>query len=100
MLDLAKSDQLKVEEARAAYNDLTDSQKETVSSVETLTTYEQRMALLMAASDEDIAAAKQVSDKIAALPPVENLVYSDGASIAQAREAYECFKRRSGCFGA
>ena len=89
--ELAKTDQSTVEAARDAYDALTDAQKELVSAstLSVLEAAEARMALLVAASDEDIAAAKAVDDMIDALPAVDELEYADKADVDAARAAYD-----------
>ena len=85
--DLAKADQSKVEAARNAYDALNERQKPLVTALSVLEAAEARMALLKAASDEDIAAAKAVDDKIDALPAVDELQYDDKEQVDEARAA-------------
>ena len=81
----------KIDEARAAYDALTDTQKALVENYEALTAAEARYAELKAAADAaaaDQAAADAVAAKIAAIGTVE---YTDGskAKIDEARAAYD-----------
>ena len=87
--DLAKADQSKIKEARDAYNALTDTQKPLVTTLSVLEAAEARMEKLLAASDEDISAAKAVDDMIDALPAEDELEYADKADVDAARAAYD-----------
>ncbi len=78
-----------VEAAREAYEALTDNQKPLVSNLEVLTAAEAKIAELEAAADEaekDQAAAKAVSDQIAALGEI---TLEKKAAVEAAREAYD-----------
>ena len=86
---LAKTDKDAVEGARAKYTALTEAQKAHVTALETLEAVEARLAKLLAASDEDIAAAKAADDKIDAIPALDALTYADQAKVEDARKAYD-----------
>ena len=79
-----------IDDARAAYNDLTDAQKALVANLATLEAAEKAYADLKAAAEKaaaDKAAAKDVDDKIAAIGTV---AYTDASKklIDDARAAY------------
>ncbi|MBR6547997.1 MAG: hypothetical protein IKT68_00495, partial [Clostridia bacterium] len=71
--------------ARTAYNALTDTQKGLVTNLAKLTAAEKTIADLEK-TEGDKAAAKVVSDKIAALPA--NIALTDKAAVTAARTAY------------
>ena len=84
---LTLSDKASVEEARAAYNRLTDTQKGYVTGLATLEAAEARIAeLVQAATDAEVA--QTVTDQIAALPAVDALTTDDAAKVQAARDAY------------
>lgn len=93
--ELAKADKTAVEAARAAYADLTETQQGLVTELSALETVEARMALLNAATDDEIAAAKAVDEQIAALPAVKDLVYADGEKVAEVRAAYDALSEKA-----
>ncbi|MBR5427506.1 MAG: InlB B-repeat-containing protein [Clostridia bacterium] len=81
---------VKIDEARDAYDALTDTQKALVTNYETLTAAEASYAALKAAADQaaaDQAAADEVIEKINAIGTVE---YTEASKtkIDAAREAY------------
>lgn len=79
-----------VEEARKAYNSLTDTQKELVVNYSKLEKAEKVLKALAAyqeADEKDKEVADKVIGMIEALP--ENVVLSDRKKIETAREAYE-----------
>ncbi len=87
-------DKADVEAAQAAYNALTDTQKDLVTNLQKLTDAVAAIALLQEAADKeaaDRAAAKAVEEKIAALQ-VESL--DDKADVEAAREAYEALSEQ------
>lgn len=79
-------DEKAIQDARKAYDELTETQKALVSNIEALKTAEYKLAELKA-TEEDKAAAKEVEKLIEAL----NLPVSleDEAAIKAAREAYD-----------
>lgn len=84
---LTLSDKASVEEARAAYDRLTDTQKGYVTGLVTLESAEARIAeLVQAATDAEVA--QTVTDQIAALPAVDALTTDDAAKVQAARDAY------------
>ena len=79
---LALTDAKAVEDARAAYNALTDAQKALVDA-DTLTALSNAEAKI-----EDLTAAKTITDQINALPAVDNLTLNDELDVVAARQAY------------
>ena len=67
--------------ARTAYNALTDTQKDLVENLATLTAAEARIT--------DLTAAQAVETKIAALPQVDELTLDDQTQVMTARAAYD-----------
>ena len=86
---LQLSDKAKVEEARAAYTDLTDAQKALVApeKLEKLKGLEAKLVLLQKEQD-DKNAADTVTALIDALPGADSLQLSDKAKVEEARAAY------------
>ncbi len=80
------SDKAAIEDARAAYDALTDDQKALVNpeTVDKLTAAEEALAPIL----EDVAAAQAVSDKIKALPAATKVTVADKAAIDEANDAY------------
>lgn len=77
-----------IDAARIAYDALSEEQKAEVKNYSALTDAESRYAdLLQEAADR--AAAAKVEEMILALPAVDELQLSDGASVAAARNAYD-----------
>jgi hypothetical protein len=81
---LEKEDDVKA--ARTAYDALTDAQKALVTNYETLTAAEQKIIDLKA-EEADKAAAKAVTDQIAALGEITSLDQED--DVKAARTAYD-----------
>ena len=88
-VEYTEASKAKIDDAKDAYNALTDAQKALVTNVETLTAAEARYAELKAAAEQaaDQAAADAVIDKIEAIGEVE---YTDvcKAKIDDAKDAY------------
>ncbi|MBR4868751.1 MAG: hypothetical protein IKU10_06305, partial [Clostridia bacterium] len=82
---IALSDKSAVQAARTAYNALTDVQKGYVTNLSKLTAAEKAITDLEKV-EADKAAAKVVTDKIAALPAT--IALSDKANVQAARTAY------------
>ena len=84
--DVTYNDKADIEDARAAYDALTDDQKALVNpeTVDKLTAAEEALAPIL----EDVAAAQAVSDKIKALPAVTKVTVADKAAIDEANDAY------------
>ncbi|MBR6548411.1 MAG: dockerin type I repeat-containing protein [Clostridia bacterium] len=80
-------DKAEVSAARAAYNELTDIQKNMILKVEILVAAEKSIADQQIVADTE-AAAKAVSDMIAALPAADELTIEDKAAVEAARAAY------------
>ena len=80
-------DKTAVEAARAAYDKLTDIQKNMVLKVEILVAAEKSIADQQIVADNE-AAAKAVSDMITALPAADELTIEDKAAVSAARAAY------------
>ena len=80
------NDKAAIEDARAAYDALTDDQKALVNpeTVDKLTAAEEALAPIL----EDVAAAQAVSDKIKALPAATKVTVADKAVIDEANDAY------------
>ena len=80
------NDKADIEDARAAYDALTDDQKALVNpeTVDKLTAAEEALAPIL----EDVVAAQAVSDKIKALPAVTKVTVADKAVIDEANDAY------------
>ena len=80
------NDKAAIEDARAAYDALTDDQKALVNleTVDKLTAAEEALAPIL----EDVAAAQAVSDKIKALPAATKVTVADKAAIDEANDAY------------
>ena len=80
------NDKAAIEDARAAYDALTDDQKALVNpeTVDKLTAAEEALAPIL----EDVAAAQAVSDKIKALPAATKVTEADKAVIDEANDAY------------
>ncbi len=76
-----------VEAARAAYDDLTDIQKNMVLKVEILNAAEKSIKEQQVIADNE-AAAKAVSDMITALPATDEITIEDKADVEAARAAY------------
>ena len=92
MDNLTLEDKGAVEAARAAYEELTDTQKALVSNEEDLTAAETRIAELekeAAQAEADKKAAQAVEEQIAALPSVEELTLDNKGDVERARAAYE-----------
>ena len=79
-----------VAEARAAYDELTDAQKELMapSLIQKLTDSEAKIAELTKA-EEDSKKAAAVTEKLEALPEVTALTLADKDAVAEARTAYD-----------
>ena len=84
--DVTYNDKADIEDARAAYDALTDDQKALVNpeTVDKLTAAEEALAPIL----EDVAAAQAVSDKIKALPAATKVTVADKAAIEEANDAY------------
>ena len=85
--DISINDKAAVEEARAAYDALTDDQKKYVS-------LNDRINLIIAETaiqqiENDIAAAEAVKEMINALPAADAITMDDAAAVEQARAAYD-----------
>ena len=85
--NIKSSDRAAIEEARAAYDALTDDQKAKVSTDTLNKLTEAEEALAKAEADE--AAANAVSDKINALKDTDEITTSDKEAIEAARNAYD-----------
>lgn len=87
---LTLADKDAVTEARAAYDELTDAQKELMapSLIQKLTDSETKIAELTKA-EEDSQKAAAVTAKLEALPEVKALTLADKDAVTEAREAYD-----------
>ena len=83
-VELTDECKARIDAARAAYDALTDKQKELVTKDDVLKAAEAAYAKLA-----DEAAAKAVEDMIAALPEADNVALTDEASIVAARSAFD-----------
>ena len=83
-VELTDECKARIDAARAAYDALTDKQKELVTKDDVLKAAEAAYAKLA-----DEAAAKAVENMIAALPEADNVALTDEASIVAARSAYD-----------
>ena len=83
-IELTDECKARIDAARAAYDALTDKQKELVTKADVLKAAEAAYAKLA-----DEAAAKAVENMIAALPEADNVALTDEASIVAARSAYD-----------
>ena len=83
-IELTDECKARIDAARAAYDALTDKQKELVTKADVLKAAEAAYAKLA-----DEAAAKAVENMIAALPEADNIALTDEASIVAARSAYD-----------
>ena len=83
-VELTDECKARIDAARAAYDALTDKQKELVTKDDVLKAAEAAYAKLA-----DEAAAKAVEDMIAALPEADKVALTDEASIVAARSAYD-----------
>ena len=83
-VELTDECKARIDAARAAYDALTDKQKELVAKADVLKAAEAAYAKLA-----DEAAAKAVENMIAALPEADNISLTDEASIVAARSAYD-----------
>lgn len=77
------TDKVQIEAARAAYNLLTEAQKDLVSNESILVSAETNLTIALA----DKAAADNVSDLIRSLPEI--VMYTDQAKINEARTKYD-----------
>ncbi len=87
---LTLNDKAAVEAARAAYEAVPETARDLVDNLRVLTKAEARIETLIAeaaAAEADKAAAKAVTDKIAALP--EKIRPADEAAVKAARTAYD-----------
>ena len=80
-------DKAAIEEARAAYDALTDDQKKLVVLADRTKLNSVEAAL--AQIEADIAAAQSVVEMIEALPAAEDVTLDDADAVAEVREAYE-----------
>ncbi|WP_228879322.1 DUF4430 domain-containing protein [Acetobacterium wieringae] len=86
---LTLTDKKAIAAARSAYDGLTANQKALVTNLSTLTAVEAKLAELEKADSEaDKAAAKKVTDQIAALPAAGSLAVTDKTKVTEARAAY------------
>ena len=81
------SDKVTVEKARAAYNALTDAQKNQVTNYDRLTSAEKAIATLEENERRDKAAANAVIAMIDSLP--STITLTDSTAVNNARSAYE-----------
>ncbi len=88
---LVLEDREYVEAARAAYNNLTDVQKDLVSGdiLEKLTALEVKIVSLQEQHEADQAAVESVINLIANLPLVEELTLESKSNVEAARNAYQ-----------
>lgn len=84
-------DKAAVEEARDAYNALTDDQKALVSASDKVKLVFDQLALAKAENDK--AAADAVAEQINALPAVEDLTPEDADAVQAARDAYDALTK-------
>ena len=83
-VELTDDCKARIDAARAAYDALTDEQKELVTKADVLKAAEAAYAKLA-----NEAAAKAVEDMIAALPEADKVALTDEASIVAARSAFD-----------
>ncbi len=86
--EVAPEDAGAIESARAAYDALTDVQKELVEHLLTLENAEEALAKVLE-PDADKEAAKLVEDMINALPGVDAITWQDKEQVEAVRKAYE-----------
>ena len=89
--ELTLEDKAGVEEARAAYDALTEDQKALISEEELkkLTVAEAKIAELEAKAVADAEAAAPVQESLAGLKAVQELTLEDKAAVEAARAAYD-----------
>ena len=85
-VELTDTSKAKIDEARAAYNKLTDVQKKLVKNLKTLTDAEAEYQRLLDKRKADEAAAKAVDNMVNKLQPV---TLSSGKAIEEARKAFD-----------
>src|SRR5699024_1596581 len=86
--ELELSDRDLVEEARAAFEKLTDTQKEYVANLILLEALEDKLVELEEKAAVDQAAAEEVQSLIDSLPAIEDLTLEAHELVEAAREAY------------
>ena len=88
--EVTKNHKTAIDAAKAAFDALTDDQKEKVSDADKQKLNDAVEALAAIEKDEaDTAAAKEVSDTINALPASDKVATTDKAAIEAARKAYD-----------
>ena len=85
-VELTDASKAKIDAARAAYDKLTDAQKELVKNLKTLTDAEEEYQKLLDQRKADEAAAKAVDEAVAKLTPV---TLESGKAIEEARKAFD-----------
>ena len=85
-VELTDECKAKIDAARAAYDKLTDAQKELVKNLKTLTDAEEEYQKLLDRRKADEAAAKAVDEAVAKLTPV---TLESGKAIEEARKAFD-----------
>src|SRR5690625_998033 len=78
-----------VDEARQAYESLTEEQKKLVSNLSTLESLENQIVELEKQLEADKAKAQEIDEKIDTLPEKDEVTLQDKESIDQVRQAYE-----------
>lgn len=82
---LVEADQIRIKQAREAYNQLSDTEKEKILGYERLLSLEQALEDL----DDSMDKVQQVQMLIGNLPAVEHVTIADKEQIVAARKAYD-----------
>lgn len=82
---LVEADQIRIKQAREAYNQLSDTEKEKILGYERLVSLEQALEDL----DDSMDKVQQVQMLIGNLPAVEHVTIADKEQIVAARKAYD-----------
>ncbi|MEI3611566.1 DUF4430 domain-containing protein [Pseudogracilibacillus sp. SO30301A] len=87
-----------VEDAREAYNLLTEEQKKSVTNKDKLVALEARIQELEEEQAHDEAAAKKVEEMIEVLPSLDEITLEDKETITKARSAYDSLSEQQRVF--
>src|SRR5699024_4540143 len=85
--ELRIEDKEKVEEAREAYNQLTNKEQELVSNINKLIELEEKLSILIEEAKNQ-AAANKIAEMINALPEIETITLDNKKTVEETRIAY------------